>query len=146
MITLLSLVFGFLSSNVKPLMAYFQDKQDKKHELEVMQLQLQFNKANLDAKLAEIQIEQQSADLVTRYIPSKQSNIAAIINELTKTFIAIALITLYFIVCYIYYRELDAMNDAPFFATHMWTDEDYSLLAVILGYYFGTAVKGSKVS
>lgn len=39
MLTLLSSVIGYLTSGTPKVLAYFQDKSDKKHELEVMRLQ-----------------------------------------------------------------------------------------------------------
>lgn len=144
MITLLSLVIGFFSSFIKPAFAYFQDRQDKKQELEMMQLQLQFNQANLNAKLEEVRLTQETQDLLTRYIPSEKNEVAALVNEITKTVISVTLIALYCIVCYDYNQVLSKMNDAPFYATHMWTDEDYALLGAIIGYYFGTVVSGKK--
>lgn len=144
MVTLLSLVIGFFSSFIKPAFGYFQDKQDKKHEIEMMQLQLQFNQANLTEKLEEVRITQETQDLITRYIPSEKNDIAALINEITKTVISVTLIMLYCIVCYDYHAVLTTMADVPFYASHMWTEEDYTLLGAIIGYYFGTVVSRNK--
>ncbi len=144
MVTLLSLVIGFFSSFIKPAFGYFQDRQDKKHELDMMQLQLEFNQANLEEKLQEVRLASDSQDLVTRYLPSEESDVARIINEITKTLIAVTLMAVYCVVMYDYHTVLTMTMDSRFYAEHMWTDEDYALLAAIVGYYYGTVVSGRR--
>jgi len=64
MFTLLTTVISFLSGGVPKLLDFFQDKSDKKHELELAQLQtsreIELKKAGLDVeeRIAHIQTEQ----------------------------------------------------------------------------------------
>ena len=64
MITLLSTVVSFLAGGLPKLLDFFQDKSDKKHELELMAMQVQ-REAEMakvgymvQEKIAEIELEQ----------------------------------------------------------------------------------------
>jgi hypothetical protein len=57
MLTLLGSVLGFSTSFLPKVMDYFQDKSDKKHELEVMmkQAEIQLDKTAIDANIREVE-------------------------------------------------------------------------------------------
>ena len=57
MLTLLGSVLGFGTSFLPKVMDYFQDKSDKKHELEVMmkQAEIQLDKTAIDANIREVE-------------------------------------------------------------------------------------------
>ena len=57
MLTLLGSVLGFGTSFLPRVMDYFQDKADKKHELEIMtrQAEIQLDKTAIDANIREVE-------------------------------------------------------------------------------------------
>jgi len=57
MLTLLGSLLGFGTSFLPKVMDYFQDKSDKKHELEVMmrQAEIQLDKTAIDANIREVE-------------------------------------------------------------------------------------------
>ena len=54
MITLLASLAGFLSSLIPDIMKYFIDKNDKKHEIQILEYQMQIQKINAGKHLEEI--------------------------------------------------------------------------------------------
>mgnify|MGYP000026272828 CR=1 FL=1 len=56
MITLLASIAGFITSFIPELIKYFKDINDKKHELNILEKQIQFNATNANRALQEIQI------------------------------------------------------------------------------------------
>ena len=67
MITLLGSIFGFLGSLIPQGMKYFQDKQDKAHELAILNKQMELQKLGLDQRLNEIQIQAETAQNVAAH-------------------------------------------------------------------------------
>lgn len=65
MLTLFSTVISFLSGGLPSILNFFQDRQDKKHELELAQLQTQ---RELELKKAGLEVEERIAHIQTEQI------------------------------------------------------------------------------
>lgn len=70
MITLLASIAGFISSIIPEVVKYFKDANDKKHELAILDKQIQYNQTAASRALEEIHISrdiQEQASLYTTY-------------------------------------------------------------------------------
>lgn len=139
MITLLSALLGLLGSGFPKIIEFFQDKVDKNHELNIMNLQLEMAKLNVGAQLQEIQTTENIAEIKALY-STWNTGIHWIdaLNALIRPVIAIVLIIVYcsmeysiFIACREQTLSVSEMSEA------LWTQEDQSFFTCILAYYFG---------
>ena len=65
MLTLFSTVISFLSGGLPSILNFFQDRSDKKHEIELAQLQIQ---RELELKKAGLEIEERIAHIQTEQV------------------------------------------------------------------------------
>lgn len=137
MITFLSLLFGFISSCLPSILKLWQDKIDKKHEYDIMELQIQASKELQEYKLQEvgmnIDLEGLKARYATFYSDNKFTNA---LNALVRPVFAFAFLVLYIIVNLIYYHQLKDLPPA-LFADLMWTEVDETIMGAVIGFYFG---------
>ena len=56
MITLLASLAGFVSSLIPEVVRYFTDRNDKKHELQILEYQIKLKKQRVDNQLDEIEV------------------------------------------------------------------------------------------
>ena len=66
MITLLASIAGFISSIVPEFIKYFKDINDKKHELNILDRQIQYNKVNASKTLEEMGFSEEERDSAIR--------------------------------------------------------------------------------
>ena len=70
MISLIASIAGFISSIIPEVVKYFKDANDKKHELTILDKQIQYNQTAASRSLEEIHISrdiQEQASLYTTY-------------------------------------------------------------------------------
>lgn len=68
---ILSTIIGFISSAIPELMKFFQDKADKKHEIKLLEMQIEANKQQHIQRLAEIDMQADIADSKAAHTPAK---------------------------------------------------------------------------
>ena len=165
MITLFSTLISFLAGGLPKLLDFFQDKSDKKQELELARMQtaheLEMRKQGFEAqqKVEEIrldQIQQQSAaDITQSTIQAQQAEMQAIyahdmsLNEGTsqwvKNFRALVrpIITygffflLVFVDAGLFWYGWSQGEDFNNLAAMLWDDETQALFASIIAFHFG---------
>lgn len=145
MITLISTIIGFLGSGIPHLVQMFQDKNDKKHELEIMRLQMEAAKhqaqKNLDAIGINSQAQQNIQEIKSLYATYKTGiNWVDALNGLVRPTIAFALIGLY---CVIEFMIFGIVKDNPGISVidaidMIWDEEDHIFFGVVISYYFGS--------
>jgi hypothetical protein len=165
MLTLFSTLISFLSGGLPKLLDFFQDKQDKKHELELAKLQidreLQLAAAGYAAqqqleaiKLEEIQTQTASTEKTT-LIGAQQAEMNAIyahdtsLNEGTSQFMKdlrasvrpVITYGFFFLLCAIdatlAWKGYSAGVDFKELADQLWDDETQALFASIIAFHFG---------
>ena len=70
MITLLASIAGFISSIIPEIIKYFKDVNDKKHELNILDKQIEYNATNTARSLEEIHVSRdilENASLYSTY-------------------------------------------------------------------------------
>jgi hypothetical protein len=165
MLTLLSTFVSFLMGGLPKLLDFFQDKSDKKHELQLAQMQtereLQLAAAGYaaQAKIEEIKFDeiktQTASDEKISLIGAQQAEINAIythdaaLGEGTSTWMKnlrasvrpVITYGFFFLLvgidCVLAYKGLSSGVDYKDLANQLWDDETQALFAAIITFHFG---------
>jgi len=143
MLSLLGSVLGFGTSFLPKIMDYFQDRQDKAHELEVMtrqmELQLKLQEAGATQKLEEINVDadirEQEALLkhdsaLTRKASTFMVNFSASVRPMVSYMLFAEFFTLTFLLAF------DAI-DLEFYKA-IWNEPMQAVFATVTSFYFGS--------
>jgi hypothetical protein len=145
---ILSTLIGFLTSGIPHFLSFFQDRQDKKHELEMARLQIEAQSKVQTAKLAEIELKADIADSQAVGARVQQSTVGVkwvdAWNGTVRPFYAYAFFTLYAIVKVAQYQllltpSLPWQEPLTYSAAlvAIWGEEDMALFASIVTFFFG---------
>jgi hypothetical protein len=123
MIALLGSLFGLFSAAVPSIFQFFKDKENKKHELAVLSLQMERDRLGYDSKLREIEVQANADETVAIYKTFKVDNpwVDAFNSSVRPT---------------LAYAFFIAYACAKFYA-FPWTDEDMAIFSAIVTFYFG---------
>jgi len=136
MISIISAILGFFSSMLPDLLSLLRDMQDRKHELEVMKLQMEQQRQGHNNKLEAINLEADISETRALYT-TYNSNIRWVdaLNATVRPVLAYAFFLLYASVKWL---QLSIVNfnaeDALFI---LWGQEDQAIFAGIISFYFG---------
>ena len=140
MITLLGSLLGFISSTFPSLVKLWQDASDKKHELAVMQLQMQMQAQGHQERLEEINTNADIAESAAIY-KTYTTGITWVdaLNGTVRPIIAYAFFVLYALVKPLSYTAVVHDVSVPFVVLHdtLWTEDDGAIFAGIISFYFG---------
>lgn len=136
MFTICSMLFGFLSSGLPHVLAYFQDASDKSHELDMYKLQLDVQKIQLDAQIQMLDMKEASDEQLALYNqPASRSNFMEAYASSVRPSIAYLIIFMYSAsklpLIYLQFVEMD--NYITIF-----NSEDYMIIAAVISYFFGS--------
>ena len=140
MLSLLGSVLGFGTSFLPKVMDFFQDKQDKKHELAIMEVQIrqqkevavqQLEMVNVEADIREIEAIQKSVkNTDVKWIAGLRGSVRPVI---TYCFFG-----LFIFVEISAYVSLTASGISSLQAVQLvWDDEIMALFAAVLSFWFG---------
>jgi len=134
MLTLLGSLLGFGSSFLPKVMDYFQDKADKKHELEVMTRQAEINldRTAIDANIREVEtIHEHDSKLDGGgFINGVRASVRPVITYLFMSlFLGVEITTYYLLV-----QNGIAPGDA---LVSIWDEQIMAMWASILAFWFG---------
>ena len=134
MLTLLGSLLGFGSSFLPKVMDYFQDKSDKKHELEIMtrQAEIQLDKTAIDANIREVEtIHEHDSKLDGGgFINGVRASVRPVITYLFMSlFLGVEITTYYLLV-----QNGIAPGDA---LVSIWDEQIMAMWASILAFWFG---------
>ena len=139
MITLLGSLLGFISSTFPDLLKLFKDSSDKKHELAVLKMQMDFQAQGHQERIEEINTQ---ADITESEALYKTYNTGIgwvdALNGTVRPVIAYAFFILYAAVKIMSYSTMNS-HLVPFFAMRetLWTEDDAAIFAGIISFYFG---------
>ena len=154
MITLLSTVVSFLAGGLPKLLDFFQDKSDKKHELELMAMQVQ-REAEMakvgylvQEKIAEIELEQTAIQETSELKQSIYNHDIEIskgasqwVIDLRSSVRPVITYCMFGLLCFInVFGCWYAMKQGVDFATAinlLWSEETAILFASIISFWFG---------
>ncbi len=140
MLSLLGSLLGFGSSFLPKVMDFFQDKQDKKHELAVMEMQIkqqkevavqQLEMVNVEADIREVEAIQKSVQNTgVRWIDGLRGSVRPVI---TYCFFG-----LFIFVEVSAYLALTASGISAMNAVQLvWSEEVMGLFSAIIAFWFG---------
>ena len=138
MITLLATLTGFISSLIPEIMKYFVDKNDKKHEIQIVEYQLQINKLNNNRKLEEIASLQNNSEAQAIYKTYKTGIYwVDSLNGTVRPVLAYAFFAIYSFIKFLQYKIVIASAAIYEVIDILWNVDDQAIFAGIISFYFG---------
>jgi len=138
MITLLASFSGFFGALFPQIIKYLFDRNDKKHELEVLKLQLDASKGSRKSKLEAAQINLDAVEIKHLYSTYKSGiNWVDALNASVRPVIAYGFFIIYAVVKILQYQALAGdLSDIELYEA-LWTLEDQAIFAGIISFYYG---------
>lgn len=139
MITLLGTLLGFIGSLAPDILKLFQNKQDAKHELAMLQMQKDIQAAGHAAKLEEIGAFADVAESKALY-KTWLSGVKWVdaLNGTVRPVLAYSFFFLYAGIKLLQFSMIgDLSNPLPWQLAALWTEEDQAIFAGIIAFYFG---------
>lgn len=139
MLTLLGTLLGFFGSIFPDLLKMLRESHDRKHEIAILDRQLEQQKRGYAQRLEEIslkgnlQIEALQNQMLYKTYFTGIKWVDAL-NGTVRPVIAYAFFTLYALVKIL---SFIAMPDSNFIYGTLWTEEDSAVFAGIISFYFG---------
>ncbi len=136
MISIISAVLGFFGSMLPDLLSIYRDTADRKHELDVMKLQMEQQRQGHANKLDAINLEADISETRTLY-NTYHSTIRWVdaLNATVRPVLAYAFFLLYASVKWMQLSIIGfSLEDA---ALILWGQEDQAIFAGIISFYFG---------
>jgi hypothetical protein len=130
MITLLGSLLGFFSAAFPDLLKLFRDAQDRKHELKILEMQMEQQRQGHSQRLEEIGIQADIAESQALY-KTYHTGIRWVdaLNGTVRPVIAYSFFLLYTSVKIMHFSA-----DMPWL---LWSEEDQAIFAGIISFYFG---------
>jgi len=135
MIPLLGALLGFLSSIAPTLLKLYQDKQDKQHELKLLELQMQAQAQLHTAKMEEIGAQADIEESKALYEFAKPENsgwLPADVIIALATSLVRPIITYSFFALYAWVKVVMIIDKAQ-----IWTDFDAAIFSTVIAFWFG---------
>lgn len=138
MITLLASLIGFISSLIPEVMKFFLDKNDKKHELQLLEQQLKMKRQGYTS-LDEV-ISDNSYKEIQALYKTYHTGICWVdaLNGTVRPVLAYAFFAIYTFIKYLQYKVISAsmvgLNDI---VNILWCVDDQAIFAGIISFYFG---------
>ena len=130
MITLIGALLGFISSAFPDLLKIWRDAADRKHELAILQMQMEQQRQGHTHRLEEINVQADIAESRALY-KTYHTGIKWVdaLNGTVRPVIAYSFFILYAVV-----KAMQFSADLPWL---LWTAEDQAIFAGIISFYFG---------
>lgn len=131
MMTLIASFLGLLTSAFPDVLKMFRDAQDRKHELTILQMQMQQQAQGHSERLEEINVQADIAEMnsLANRVPVKTGVLW--VDALNGTVRPV--ITYAFFLLYAYIKVQQAIH-TPWM---LWAEEDQAIFAAIISFYFG---------
>lgn len=145
MLTILAAFAGFLGSAFPKCMELLQDKQDKKHELILLDKQIELQKLNITQRLDEVRIESDSSEMKALYQNTTRTGVTWVdaLAGTVRPVIAYAFI-LMFIATKVPFLIMipESFYNMEFYnielLNQLWSDSDACIFSSIIAFYFGS--------
>lgn len=139
MVTLLASIAGFVSSLIPEIVKFFKDKNDKKHELDIMLLQIELAKSKINSNLEEVRSFADFSEISTLYNTYKTGiSWVDALNGTVRPVMAYGFFALYAFLKYIQYCLIvETTSSAGIYFDSLWTTDDQAIFAGIISFYFG---------
>ena len=137
MITVMSALMGFISAAFPDMLKLIRDHQDRKHELRILELQLQQQAQGHSQRLEEIHAQADIAEVSAIY-QTYQANIEWVdaLNGTVRPVLAYAFFLFYALVKILQFSLLPE-QPFPWQLQALWSIEDQAIFAGIISFYYG---------
>lgn len=139
MITLFASIAGFLGSFFPEVLRFIKDKGDKRHELDLMNMQMKFTKQvgrdepkEIEASIVGLQYDQ---TLYATYKSGVQWVDA--FNGTVRPMLAYCFFIMYCVVKILQYKSLLGLSNMAPYVEILWNQDDQAIFAGIISFYFG---------
>jgi hypothetical protein len=139
MITLLASIAGFFSSIFPEILKIFKDKNDKKHELEILDRQIKFNKAKELRQIQEIEVGRDILEQASLY-KTYTTGISWIdaMNGTVRPVLAYSFFIMYCGIKVLQYLAIKSQTGQLYeYVQVLWSIDDQAIFAGIISFYFG---------
>lgn len=138
MITLLASIAGFISSIIPEIVKYFKDVNDKKHELDILQKQIEYSQIATNRSLEEIHISRDIQEHASLYATYKtEISWVDALNGSVRPVLAYSFFLMYIGVKYVQYRAIEASYHVIEYIEIIWNVDDQAIFAGIISFYYG---------
>ena len=140
MLSLLGSLMGFGTSFLPKVMDFFQDKQDKKHELAVMEVQIRQQKELASQKLEAINVEADIREIESLHKSMQPTGVKWIdgLRGSVRPVITYAFFGLFIFVEVSAYLSLTAAGVSGLDAVNaVWDEKTKALFAAVISFWFG---------
>jgi hypothetical protein len=139
MITLLASIAGFFSSIFPEILRIFKDKNDKKHELDILDRQMKFSKTKGAYAIQEIEIKRDILEQASIYSTYKTGiNWIDALNGTVRPVLAYSFFMLYFGIKMLQYLAIKSYQGQLYeYIQVLWSIDDQAIFAGIISFYFG---------
>ena len=140
MLSLLGSLMGFGTSFLPKVMDFFQDKQDKKHELAVMEVQIRQQKELASQKLEAINVDADIREIESLHKSMQPTGVKWIdgLRGSVRPVITYAFFGLFIFVEVSAYLSLTAAGVSGLDAVNaVWDEETKALFAAVIAFWFG---------
>lgn len=147
MLSILGTIVGFLGSFIPELLKIWKQKQDHKHELEVMKLQAEMAKAAHLYRLEEIGAQADVASEQAVYQAAEQKltgsttvdAIIALYNSFVRPTVTYLFMFGYLFIKYAQYKVWAPLAESKWdIIARLWTSDDMACFMVIISFWFGS--------
>jgi hypothetical protein len=140
MLTLIGAFLGFMSSALPEIMSFFRERQDRKHELAILSLQMEQQKLGHNQRLEEIDIQADISQSQAAYRFASQPTHTWVdaLRASVRPVITYAFFLLFAFVK-IYSLQVLLNNGLPFDVAviRLWDSETQGLFAAVISFWFG---------
>jgi hypothetical protein len=138
MITLLASIAGFISSIIPEFIKYFKDINDKKHELNILDRQIEYNKANASRTLEEIHVSREILEQASLYSTyTTDIKWVDMLNGSVRPVLAYSFFFMYMTVKYLQYKAISASAHLIEHLNVIWNVDDQAIFAGVISFYYG---------
>lgn len=138
MITLLASIAGFVSSIIPEILKFLRDQTDKKHELNILDRQIEYSKQHQERAIEEIHISRDLFEQASLYSTYKSGiNWVDAINGSVRPVLAYSFFIMYAGVKFMQYKAISASASIINYIDVIWNVDDQAIFAGIISFYFG---------
>lgn len=138
MITLLASIAGFVISIIPELLKLLKDRNDKKHELDILDRQIEHNKHNNAKTLEEIYVSQDLLEQAAIYSTYKSGHpLVDAINASVRPVLAYSFFIMYVGIKIVQYKAITVSKPLVEYLDVIWNIDDQAIFAGIISFYFG---------
>lgn len=142
MLTILGSLIGFLSSSLPDFLNIFRERQDRKHELTILKMQMEQQRLGHTQRLEEIEVEADSKERIALLQHDSQPSGVGWVDGLRASVRPIITYGFFLLFVYVKTQSLSVLlnNGLPFDVAviRLWDGETQALFAAIISYWFGS--------